>query len=207
MEHADVSAAFDMVLVKIQEALDDLNHNIITSSQAEEFDVVQKLAEKGKKMLLLREQVLNAQIEWNSTFIKPAPPTPPIPPDTLTSELQAEPNFADDLDATEESEDLDIPAKQKEDFYVPILGALVELGGRASSDDVLNQVAQAMAFSPRDLKTRPAGAPVRWMHMAHQARHDLVHEKGFLAANSPRGIWEITEAGRKYMTRNHLQEQ
>jgi hypothetical protein len=40
------------------------------------------------------------------------------------------------------------------------------------------------------------------MHTAHRARHDLVHEKGFLSASSPRGIWEITEAGRNYLARS-----
>jgi hypothetical protein len=59
-----------------------------------------------------------------------------------------------------------------------------------------------MAFNTYDKEPRTAGNPVRWMHTAHRARHDLVHEKGFLSASSPRGIWEITEAGRNYLARS-----
>jgi hypothetical protein len=209
MEHADVSNAFDMVLAKIQETIDALNSSVIESSQAEEFEQVQKLAAKGQQIVQFRERVLDLQTEWNRSVAAPAPPAAPLPPDTLTSRAQQmETDFSDELDMPEPADDdeaeLDIPAKQKEDFYVPILGALIDLGGTARADEVLEKLEDTMAFGSHDLKARAAG-PIRWKHIAHQARHDLVHEKGFLSPLSPRGVWEITEAGRNYLARNAQQ--
>jgi hypothetical protein len=210
MEHADVSKAFDMVLAKIQETIDALNGSVIEASQAEEFEQVQKLAAKGQQIVQFRERVLDLQTEWNRSITKPPEPAAPLPPDTLTSRAQQmETDFTDELELIEPSADddedeRDIPAKQKEDFYTPILGALIDLGGTARADEVLDKLEETMAFSSRDLKARAAG-PIRWKHIAHQARHDLVHEKGFLSPLSPRGVWEVTEAGRNYLARNTQQ--
>lgn len=195
-DHADVSKALDMVLARIQEAIDDLNNTVIEASQAEDFERVQRLGEKGQQIIHFREDVLNLQSDWNRAFASSGGGGGPGPSGSLTPATALSDDFSDD-DA-----DMDIPTKQKEDFYVPILSVLVELGGQARAEEVLERLTDALDFNPRDLKPRPAGIPVRWMHTAHRARHDLVHEKGFLSASSPRGIWEITEAGRNYLARN-----
>jgi hypothetical protein len=197
MEHADVSKAFDMVLARIQEAIDDLNSEVIDASRKEEFDVVQRLATRGQHVIQFREQVLDLQHEWNTQLSSPEPIAGPPQSQSVLTDMQQSASFAD---SSADEED-NLPSKQKEDFYVPILNALVELGGRAKADEVLDRLEEEMEFNARDLHPRPAGIPVRWMHTAHRARHDLVHEKGFLSASSPRGIWEITDAGRNYLTR------
>ena len=37
---------------------------------------------------------------------------------------------------------------------------------------------------------------IRWKNTASWARHNMVQE-GLLAGDSPRGVWEITDAGRE----------
>jgi hypothetical protein len=203
MERADVSKAFDMVLASIQEALDDLNSDVIHASQNEAFEEVSALADKGKQIIAFREQVLNLQSDWNNTFATPTLSLRPAAPNPLTADLTAA-DLADneDTDTDRLSNGRDVPTRQKEDFYVPILHVLLDLGGRAKAEEVLDKLEEAMAFNTYDLEPRSTGIPVRWMHTAHRARHDLVHEKGFLSASSPRGVWEITEAGRNYLARN-----
>ena len=41
----------------------------------------------------------------------------------------------------------------------------------------------------------------RWENTAQWARQTMVYE-GLLASNSPRGIWEITEKGRRFYETN-----
>lgn len=50
-----------------------------------------------------------------------------------------------------------------------------------------------------DYETIPSNPKViRWRNNAQWARFSLVHG-GYLAADSPRGVWEITEAGRAWV--------
>jgi hypothetical protein len=198
MERADVSKAFDMVLASIQEALDDLNADVIHASQNEAFEEVSALAEKGKQIIAFREQVLNLQSDWNNTFVEPTLTMRPAAPNPLSADLSA----ADLDDDGEGANGGDVPTRQKEDFYEPILHVLIDLGGRAKAEEVLDNLETVMAFNTYDMEPRATGIPVRWMHTAHRARHDLVHEKGFLSSSSPRGIWEITEAGRNFLARS-----
>ncbi|MFZ8826040.1 MAG: winged helix-turn-helix domain-containing protein, partial [Candidatus Caldipriscus sp.] len=88
----------------------------------------------------------------------------------------------------------------KEQFIIPILEAIIELGGRAKVKDVLERVHDKMKgiLNEHDYKPLPSKPKEkRWENTAQWARLDMV-EKGLLAKDSPRGIWEITDKGRKY---------
>jgi hypothetical protein len=86
-------------------------------------------------------------------------------------------------------------------FVLPILRALQDLGGSAPMQQVLEKVGVAMNDQLRDvdhlsLKSDP-GRP-RWNNTAQWARNTMVTE-GLLKNNSPRGVWEITAAGRNHL--------
>jgi hypothetical protein len=85
-------------------------------------------------------------------------------------------------------------------YHVPILEALVELGGKAPVSAVLERVYTKLEgrLQPSDLEFVPSGQEERWRNTAKWARADL-KEQGYLAADSPKGIWEITDAGRRYL--------
>jgi hypothetical protein len=85
-------------------------------------------------------------------------------------------------------------------YHVPILEALVELGGKAPVSAVLERVYTKLEgrLQPSDLEFVPSGQEERWRNTAKWARADL-KERGYLAADSPKGIWEITDAGRRYL--------
>ncbi len=89
----------------------------------------------------------------------------------------------------------------KQAFQLPILQALVHLGGSAPLQTVLDQVHQIIKdqLSNDDYQSLPSKPHVvRWENNAQWARFKLVKE-GYLAADSPRGTWEITGAGRKWV--------
>jgi hypothetical protein len=66
---------------------------------------------------------------------------------------------------------------------------------------VLEKVEQSMkeVLKPVDYEPLASGSDIRWRNTAQFARNTMV-EKGLLKSNSSRGIWEITEAGRKSLT-------
>lgn len=87
-------------------------------------------------------------------------------------------------------------------FRLPILEALDELGGRGQVQDVLSIVYEKMRhrLTEDDLKELPSGTSVRWRNTAQWERQHMVNE-GLLRDDSPRGVWEMSDAGREYLER------
>ena len=87
--------------------------------------------------------------------------------------------------------------KASDHAYKPaVLAALQELGGRAKVDDALAVVERIMApqLSEVDYERLSSGAVLRWRNSAQWARKYLKDE-GLLRADSPRGVWELSETG------------
>jgi hypothetical protein len=86
-------------------------------------------------------------------------------------------------------------------FVLPILRALLDLGGSAPMQQVLEKVGNAMKDQLQDvdfqsLKSDPTHP--RWNNTAAWARNTMV-VNGLLKNNSPRGVWETTAAGKEYL--------
>lgn len=73
------------------------------------------------------------------------------------------------------------------------------MGGEGKVADVLEQVKQIMKPVLKDVDYQPlASGPdnPRWRNAAQWARNSMIKE-GLLKGDSPRGVWEITDAGRR----------
>ena len=86
-----------------------------------------------------------------------------------------------------------------EAYCVPILQVLVERGGAATVGEVSARVYELMRdrLNEYDLLEDGSGCP-RWKLRVQLARTLLV-KRGLLRKDSPRGVWEITERGRKFV--------
>lgn len=85
------------------------------------------------------------------------------------------------------------------EFIIPILKSINELGGSGKTKDVLKKVNIKMKkkFNDYDVESLPSiPSMTRWKQTAQMARITMVKD-GLLRKNSPRGVWEITEKGKK----------
>ena len=79
-------------------------------------------------------------------------------------------------------------------FFGPLLGALRELGGSGTPDEVVEQIAADLALSDEvQNELLPSGQP-RFRNQVAWARFYLVQEG--LLDSSKRGVWGLTEKGR-----------
>ena len=78
----------------------------------------------------------------------------------------------------------------------PILEALHELGGSASTNDVLKVVEGKMKslLKEIDYQKIPSGKEIRWRNTAKWERSTLV-KGGLLKSGSPKGVWELADKG------------
>lgn len=86
------------------------------------------------------------------------------------------------------------------EYWVPILRFLEEQEGSAHSNDVLEAIGEEMSevLTDKDRQLLRSGA-IRWRNRARFARLRM-KERGLLRSTSPRGVWEITEEGRQFLS-------
>ena len=84
-------------------------------------------------------------------------------------------------------------------FIRPILQILDETKGEARMAEVLSHLESKMKGQLTSIDfERLSTGQTRWKNTAQWARSELVSQ-GLLAHNSPRGIWRITDKGKKFI--------
>ena len=85
----------------------------------------------------------------------------------------------------------------EQEYELPILEALVQLGGRGPTRDVIDLVGRKLdgRLNATDRETLSSG-DVRWRNRAQFVRLGLI-KRGDMKADSPRGTWEITAQGER----------
>ena len=96
-------------------------------------------------------------------------------------------------------------ATQHACYELPILKAISDLGGRGEIDEVLKRVQHDMRTILKEIDhlALKSGA-IRWRENAQWVRFKMVKD-GRLKKDSSRGIWEITEKGRKWLVSTRKQ--
>ena len=84
------------------------------------------------------------------------------------------------------------------EFRIPLLEALVEMGGSGGTSNLYNRIEAKMKnrLMPGDYEKLSDGT-VRWKNSAWWERCKLKDE-GLLRSDSPR-VWEISDEGRAYL--------
>lgn len=120
--------------------------------------------------------------------------------DTLTG---AEVDAEGEAESEEEISDEDGVFTPVHAYWKPILQVLVEMGGRGKRGLVVDAVGVKMKaiLTPADYGKLPKSGWIRWRNrVAWQASN--MRAQGLFKSNSPRGIWEISDAGRKWLDDN-----
>jgi integrase len=89
-----------------------------------------------------------------------------------------------------------------DDYEVPILRGLAELGGKARKREVVQAVGEEFAgrHGTRDLERLPSGQP-RWKPRVGKAWIGIT-QKGWIEAGGARGEWKLTKIGRAKLARS-----
>ena len=175
-----VKQALESCIAELESILSEIKMSIKCAVDEEDTDRIDELNREAKSVKRVIEQVQQ---------IAAGAPTPSTPIRTAKSPARSRQSGTRQPRGTPE-----------EAYHVPILEALVELGGKAPVSAVLERVYTKLEgrLQPSDLEFVPSGQEERWRNTAKWARADL-KEQGYLAADSPKGIWEITDAGRRYL--------
>lgn len=211
----NVLAAFDTLLEEIEGALHGINQAGADSFSAQDYDMATRTLEQARAVMALHEQVSRLKRDWQaletaphaSTLEGTAKATVVHPP----TRSKHSPSTKHSVSAPPEKPApvgrLIVGRIQKglrtpePAFFLPILQALVDLGGAAKRQEVFDLVAQSMEGVLKPIDYQPLASEarqLRWQNSAQWA-HNLMVRDGLLKLNSPNGIWEITQKGRAFL--------
>lgn len=87
------------------------------------------------------------------------------------------------------------------DYELPILRALEQHGGRVPTSELIAQLEKEIDSRLTAVdRERLSSGGIRWQNRAQFVRLKLI-KRGEMAEGSPRGLWEISEAGRKRLAK------
>lgn len=142
-----------------------------------QFDVAQVAAQKGAAVGAILQQVEELALQWDGSNINQVEKRSPAgtdPEQTLREALKGS-------------------SPERDDFVMPILQALQELGGKGTARNVLEQIEAILDPATKDGQ----GGSNGW-RLAAQTTSAAMVKKGLISAESPEGEWRLTTKGRLY---------
>ncbi len=181
----EVFDAFELLLEEIEKVVDTLQERIDGYNLGKQFDRAGRLLNIANEIVDFRQEVVDLQRLWKKKVYRIS----------LNGRSKSRKNGVKKL-RRKLKRGLRTP---QEEYRIPILSSLVELGGSGEVKEVLKLVGEKMRdiLNEYDYQRLSTGE-VRWENSAKWCRHTLVKE-GLLRAGSKRGVWEITEKGREYL--------
>lgn len=183
---AAVNAAFDMLLEEIEAVIKSIQSAGAELFAEGSFDAVEAACREGRLVADFKTKVAALRDEWNA----------------LCS--QGSGKAKEKVRRRKQAKLVKGERTPEKEYYAPILRVLTQMGGSGKIGDVLNRVYDEMKaiLKPVDKEGLSSDSRTpRWRNAAQWARNTMRRE-GLLRADSPRGMWQITEQGREWLERN-----
>ena len=184
----NVSAAFDMLLEEVEAEIDFVNGVGAKAFGARDYDKAKEALERSAILTAFRDKIAGLRKEWE--------------------EMAAIAEREEDEETRAQRRSLGKLRKGQRTpesaYYQPILQVLKEMGGSGKVADLLERVLKIMKPALKSVDFEPlASGPEnpRWRNAAQWARNSMVRD-GLLKADSPRGVWEISERGRDVLSKS-----
>lgn len=183
----EVMVAFEILLEEIEAVVGGFHQEGAGALNRGDYRAAREMIDQAEKVTAFREQVKELKREWQKSFSQ------------RVRRIAADKGLTG-IQTKRLERGLRTP---QESYRRPILEALAELGGSATVGEVLDRVYEKVKdrLTEYDRQPLPSSGDVRWRNATMWCRCDMVKE-GLLATESPRGIWEITQAGRAELSRS-----
>ncbi len=183
----DVEAALDLLATQVREEIMRIRDEGADAMKQGDYDTAKSVIEFAGKLESFAGDVDKLVGQWNSIAKQHD-----VEPETVKA-IVGKTFFQRARKGTITSD---------KEFQIPLLHALVKLGGSGKTQQVIDQVGKLMEgkLKPKDfdlLKSEPH--MVRWRNKVMWARNTLVNELGYMKSDAPFGVWAISDKGRKWL--------
>jgi hypothetical protein len=177
----DVSSAFEILLEEVEAEIDFVNTVGSNAFEGRDYDRAKEALARAGVLIAFRDKIAALRTEWESIV-------------AVTQQQEDEETKAARRNLGRLRRGLRTPEAA---YREPILRVLREMGGSGKAAEVLEKIGQIMKPRLQRVDFEPLASNPdnpRWRNAAQWARNTMVKE-GLLKADSPRGIWELTDLG------------
>jgi hypothetical protein len=181
----DVASAFEILLEEVEAEIDFINGVGSKAFEARDYERVKEAHERAGVLIAFRDRVATLRTEWDALA-------------AVAEREEDEETKAARQNLGRLRKGIRTPDKE---FRTPILKVIAEMGGSGKAGEVLDRLGRAMKPVLKGVDYQPLASDpnnLRWRNTAQWARNSMVKD-GLLKADSPRGVWEMSEAGRQYL--------
>lgn len=183
----DVLGAFEMLLEEIETQISLINKIGATAIEKGRYDDAKFSIDRAERITGFRNRISDLRDEWEQHKKEL------MPEDIQVTSSGIEKRNLGRLERGLRT--------REEAYFKPILQALTDLRGSAKMRDILDKVGKIMQkdLKPVDHDPLPSDPEtIRWRNTAQWARYSMV-KKDLLKSDSPHGVWEITDEGRRFL--------
>lgn len=176
-DNVTIEDAFEILQVTLEEAITAVQDNGSDAMRQGNFDEAERVIKRARQLATIKGRLEDLHKSFEEHVI---------------TEVEPESNHSRLRHGLKTSQ---------EAYQSPILQVLVELGGSADLNTVLERVYELMEDQLNEYDHQPLPSDkntTRWRNTAQWARNTL-RSNGLLRDDSPRGIWEISDAGRNWL--------
>ncbi len=182
MGYLEILNLFQNIIDELSKYSEEISKQCEENLRLKNFSKVEVLAKRNQAIELFNKKFEELKKEWlsiNSNIFEPSIKV---------------------VNVLENKKKEKIKRTKEENYFIPILLSIKELGGKGKSDEVLSKVYDKMKdkLTLDDLKTINDRGVIRWDNTARWARKKLV-DLNMIASDSDKGYWEITEYGLEFL--------
>jgi hypothetical protein len=177
---------FEGLLDEIEEIISELNKQGAQLFGERKYHEARSLLEKVESITILQNKIRVIAQDWRDLKI---PEVKPSQEKIKAAKRRSTKRLKQGL------------RTQEEDFKIPLLKTLVDMGGKGRVAVVLDNMEALVTpmLTEYDLEPLKSKNTIRWRNTVMWARNEMVKE-GLLSSKSAYGVWEITNEGRKWLT-------
>lgn len=191
MLNKEVIPAFEMLLEELERIIPDLTAQGKDLLDQKQYNQAHELINKAQSVLAFQAKVAALRDEWVRMQV-PATKAPVIIP-------SPKPPKGKKISRRSDLGKLESGLRTKNsDFHMPILRTLVNNGGSMQFRELLSALEDVMkdSLNEYDWQVMSDEKSIRWQNNVGWAKKRLSNA-GYITTTAPKGIWEITQAGRE----------
>ena len=178
-----VLAAFEILLEEMETEIEFINQAGSKAFAARNYEGARAVLDRADHATAVRDKLAAVRAEWEK-----------VSPAATSNGASAKNNGSHDLSRLQRG-----VRTRETAYFKPILQVLNQMGGVGEMSEVLERLPKLMKGTLTDIDYEPLAANTelpRWWNTAQWA-HNAMAQAGLLKPDSPRGVWEMTEAGHK----------
>jgi hypothetical protein len=187
-KHTDVEEALDLLSTEVREEIQRIRNEGAQAMTKGDYKTAKSVIDFAGNLETFAGNVDKLVEEWNS--ISDHQEAEPEPVRAIVGKIF--PNKARKGTIT-----------THEEFFIPLLQALVNLGGSAKTNDTIDEMGRMMAgkLKPKDFEVLKSGTDtIRWRNKVMWARNSLVNQLGLMKSDTAFGLWAISDKGRRHLS-------